>query len=72
VQRILDSTYYTELKIVEKKKRGGPKPRWIDTIADKLKHWGFKREGAEDWERWWMLIEIESIKTGHPYRTTTV
>jgi len=42
------------------------------TIGDDMKCWSLKPEDAEDRERWWTLIEIGSLQTGHPHRTTTV
>ena len=41
-----------EMKMEEKRPRGGPKLRWKDTVRRDLKAWNIREEWATDREQW--------------------
>jgi len=61
-----------EMRVEGKRKRGRPKRRWMDTINDDMKRCSLTREDTDDRVRWSSLIELGSLRNGHPSRTTAV
>ena len=65
-----DIRMVAEMRMQGKRKRGGPKKWWMDTVKDFMLRWGFLDEDVDDRIRWHSLIELDALQDRHQSWTT--